>query len=178
MITETTITETTAAVLQETGLASLGPDTWTIIAVIVAVAGIFVTMSIATRRESREAHANIGKRIDSVEERIDGRIAGVEERVAGFEERIDGRIAGVDRRIDEVKNELAATNAAMAEFRGVTEARIQHLQETTDGLNARMDGMNARMDGMNARMDGLDARTAKLTGAIEVITHIATGISK
>ncbi len=149
MITETTITQTTAAVLQETGLASLGPDTWTIIAVIVAVAGIFVRVSIATRRESREAHANIGKRIDSV-----------------------------DGRIDEVKNELAATNAAMAEFRGVTEARIHHLQEITDGLNARMDGMNARMDGMNARMDGLDARTAKLTGAIEVITHIATGISK
>ena len=120
------------------------------------------------RAEASDAHEKIGKRIDGVNERLGKRIDGVNEklgkRIDGVDERLGKRIDGVDerlgKRIDGVNANLVNLSVDVGHFRGSTEEQIRQLQATAKTTSADVATLTTRL--------------AELSGAIDVITRLAT----
>lgn len=154
-----------------TGPTNWGGDTWTIISVLVVASGILITMAFRNRddiktigRDSKEAHERIGNRIND----LDARITTIKDDLTGKCDdvkddvvmRVNAVKNDVAERIDGVKDDIRDLKVDMGSFRGATEEQIRQLQQT--GITS------------GEELNTLNTKTGELTGAIEVITRLAT----
>ena len=76
-----------------------------LIATIIAAAGIMLAiwrMNEATRKEARDAHEKIGKRIDTLESRIGKRFETFESKIGERIRAVESRIGTVESKIDKL----------------------------------------------------------------------------
>jgi chromosome segregation ATPase len=95
----------------------------------------------------------------------------VNAKVEESEQRVIGRLDGVDSRVDRVDGRLIAIDSRLNSLDG----RIETADECLADIDTRLDGMDGRLHGVDSRLGGIDKRLGTVDGQLTgVDKHMGT----